>query len=476
MSRIKPFPPQQRGAALLMMMLAVIIAMSTVMLSKLNRNDLRTRQLTQTQATLAEARAALLDFAMLNPDTNPLQPHSLPCPDIDDTGGFAEGEAHSSSCGAQGVSVTGRLPWRTLGIPALKDAASACLWYVVSGSYKQAGSDTQTMINSDSNGQLQLLDIETGTIREGQDPEDRPIAMIFAAMQPLAGQTRPGYVAGQNCSAGADAASYLDTDSVSGVANSTLLSSADVVDLLAVASGWSEEHNDRVVTISRADLERAVRGRADFLGTMRGLGLVLAECLADYAGSNPGGINDKRLPWPAPVELPDYRADSAYDDINNGFISGRLPDGADDSNAVTGNTITRVISNCNSASVTNWSAQQHARWQHWKDHFFYAVAESHGPLATVPSACSSCLTVNGGGQYAAVVMFSGSRLGNLGQIRNAPPIDPDTKRTVSNYLEDQNAANVPGAAAALNFVSGAASGGFNDLLFCIDPQLVVTEC
>ena len=80
---------------------------------------------------------------------------------------------------------------------------------------------------------------------------------------------------------------------------------------------------------------------------------------------------------------------------------------------------------------------------------FYAVAESHLPTAAVPSNCSNCLTVNGAGQYAAVLLFSGQRMAALAQVRNAPPTDADTKQNTANYLEGNNAANIPGPGTLL---------------------------
>ena len=464
----------QKGAALLIIMLGLIAATATVLLLNLSRDDLRTRQLNQTQAMLATARAALIDYAVLNPDLNPTEPHSLPCPDIDGSGGFQDGEAHTTACGSAGVSMLGRLPWRSLGIPALKDATSACLWYVVSGSWKNAGVDTAAMVNLDSNGQLQLFDVESASIREGVSADERPVAMVIAPMQPLPGQIRPGSASGIDCVPGATAADYLDTDTSSGLSNSSLGGSSDAIDVLAVVAGSRDDHNDRIVTISRADIERRVTGRGDFLGSMRSLGLAAATCISNYGANNPLGVDDKRLPWPSTVTLADYRSNSAYDDSDSGIFSGRLADIVDNSNAATGNSIARVLSDCDSLVVPAWTAARLAQWQHWKDHFFYAVSGSFSPAAATPSTCGSCLTVNGSGQYAAVLIFANSRV--TGQQRNAPPTDSDTKRFASNYLEGLNASNIPGSATVADFQSGPQTAAFNDLLFCIDDQLVVSEC
>ena len=141
-----------------------------------------------------------------------------------------------------------------------------------------------------------------------------------------------------------------------------------------------------------------------------------------------------------------------------------------------GNPVARILSDCDPGAVPQWTTQMMALWQNWKDHFFYAVAESFAPPAAVPSNCTTCLTVNGAGQYAAVVLFADARLNALGQIRNAPPTDADTRNAVSNYLEDANAANMPYMAGTVDFVSQPATATFNDLLFCVDDALAVTEC
>ena len=466
----------QQGAALLLLMLAVILATSTVLLANLDRDEIRTRKLADTQQALAAARTALIEYALINPDINPGRAHSLPCPDIDDSGGFADGEAHTSACAARGVTVAGRLPWRTLGIPAPRDAAAACLWYVVSGSHKDAAGETAEMINADSNGQLQLFGIDAGRIIAGQSADSRPIAMVIAAMRPLAGQVRPGYDASRQCVAGADPIDYLDTDAASSIGNAVQSGVVDAVDVLAVSAAYRVNHNDQVLSITRADIERRVTASTDFAEKMRALGLAAAACVANYGTQNSGGPGDRRLPWPAPLAMADYRPDSAYNDADSGFFTGRLPDIADDSNATTGNPVARMLTDCDSVSVPAWTPEMLARWRNWKDHFFYAVAESHTPTATVPSTCSGCLSVNGAGQYAAVLAFANSRLPGTGQVRNAPPTDADTKSVIGNYLESTNASNFPGTGLATDFVSVAASGSFNDLLFCVDEQLLVAEC
>lgn len=467
---------RQRGAALLLLMLGVIVATATVLVVTVNVDALKARRQANSLDALSEARDALLDYALVSPQLVPGGAHGLPCPDIDSSGGFLEGEAHSTACGPAGETVIGRLPWRTLGIPALKDGSSECLWYVVSGSWKHAGAATGAMINADTNGQLQLASVDTGTLLAGAAPQDRAVAAIIAAMPPVDRQRRPATSAGMQCSDPRRLADYLEDDTASGSSNSTLLGSPDVIDVLGVAAEVNDLHNDRVVLISRADVAARIHSHPGFLAQMRSLGLAAATCVANYAATNPGGANDRRMPWPARVALADYREDTEYDDTAGTLLAGRLADVVDDSNLFTANPVARVLSDCDSAAVPAWDAGMAALWRNWKDHFFYAIAGSFAPTAAVPSVCSDCLTVNGVGSYAAILMFGNRRLESVAQVRNAPPLDVDTRSNPSNYLEAANAANVPGTGALLDYDSQPVSSTFNDLLFCIDDNLVVSEC
>ena len=476
MNRTSARPHRQRGAALLVMMLGVILATATVLVVTVNVDALKARRQATSLDVLGQARDALLDYALVSPHLAPGGSHGLPCPDLDDTGGFLEGEAHTTACGPAGETVIGRLPWRTLGLPALKDGSAECLWYVVSGSWKLADAATGAMINADTNGQLQLASVDTGALLAGAAAEDRPVAAIIAAMPPLDRQRRPATAAGMQCSDPRRTSDYLEDDVASGSSNAVLAGSPNVIDVLGLAAEANDLHNDKVVLISRADIARRIHSQPGFEADMRALGLAAAECIADYAAKNPGGATDRRMPWPAPVALGDYRQDAQYDDVAGTILAGRLADVVDDSSGLTANPVLRVLSDCDSAAVPAWTGAMQARWQHWKDHFFYAVAGSFAPVATVPSVCSDCLTVNGAGSYAAILMFGNRRLTGAGQVRNAPPLDADTRSMPSNYLEAANAANVPGTGALLDYASQPASSSFNDLLFCVDDNLVVSEC
>lgn len=466
----------QSGAALLLMMLVVIVAAAAMLVARLNRNDWQQVESSATQAALAAAKAALLDYAGSSPDLVPGAAVQLPCPDLDNSGATRDGEAHTSSCGAAGSSMLGRLPWKTLGMPVPRDGSGECLWYVVSGEYKSAAAATSPMINPDSNGQLEIYQSETASIVAGLTPSSRPVALVIAPRAALPGQVRQLAPApDRQCNDDFNAAAYLDSDAGSGISNANLAGGI-AIEQFVRAAGVNSDLNDRILAIERAELAELVYGRHDYDARMRQLAAAVAQCVAAYGLSNPGGASDLRLPWPAPLSLGDYRLDANYDDTAGGVLSGRLADTVDDSSAATANTIARLLSDCNPLAVPAWSAAMRQTWANWKDHFFYYVAESFSPAAPTPSGCSNCLSVNGAGAYAAVVVFANRRLAGTAQVRDAPPLDADTRFDIANYLEGRNESGHPYSGGTVDLESQPQNASFNDIVYCIDAALGVSAC
>jgi type II secretory pathway pseudopilin PulG len=458
------------------MMLVVIVGAAAILVTKLSGNSGRSISAATTQVAMATARNALLDYATSYPDLVPGESIQLPCPDIDAGGATLDGEAHRLNCGAPGETVIGRFPWKSLGIPAQRDGAGECLWYVVSGEYKSAATAKSEMINPDSNGQLQLFQSESGSLIEGATPSTRAVAMIFAPQKALSGQIRQSVTQpGQQCSDDFSAASFLDSDAGTGISNAVVTPGVGI-DQFIRSIGAEGTTNDHVVTIRRDELADLAYGRHDFETRMRSATESIAKCIAAYGASNPGGPDDRRLPWPAPTSLADYRVDTQYDDVTGGVLSGRLADVTDDSNGSTGNSLIRVLSDCPAAAVPEWNAETLDLWKNWKDHFFYYVAESFDPVSPVPNICTNCISINAAGQYAAVILFANRRLQGTGQVRNAPPVDTDTKFRVLNYLEGSNESSHPYTTGPVNLESRTADATFNDILYCIDPSLSVSAC
>lgn len=464
----------QRGAALILLLLILVVGAASLFTSRLAQRSSANLQIQQHARALADAKQALLGYALTYYDTNPGEFGFLPCPDINNGGPAAEGEEHAAACGAQYATAMGRLPWKTLGLtPATRDGGE-CIWYAVSGTHKNATGAKAEMLNTDTNGLLQVFAANGTTSLTGATPDSRAVAVLFAPGIALGGQSRTplGFGVGQ-CGGNYTPTGYLDN--ANGIDNAALSGLADTIDPL-IARGNDIAVNDQVLFITRDEIEQQLARRSDTQIRLQQLTQAVAECIADYGNTNPGGANDLRLPWPAPVNLADYRAAGNYDDSGLGILSGRVPDVVDDSNAQTLNPITNVVTGCNALTVPSWTAEMATLWAHWKDHLFVAVADGFKPDATTPTACGTCLSVNGAGNYAAVILFSGRRLAALNQLRDAPPVDTDTKSTIGNYLEDRNASNHPNLPGNGDYESATASANFNDVLYCIDPAMSVSPC
>jgi hypothetical protein len=468
---------RQRGAALLIMLLLLVLGGVVLFSRHLSLQLPNASRARANAALLAEAKEALLGYAATWDATHPGEFGLLPCPDIDATGLLSEGDAHELLCGLQHQSMLGRLPWRTLGIDPGRTRGGECLWYAVSGTWKAGGLARPAMINTDASGQFRVLAADGSTVIAGATAGERPVAILIAPGSPLAGQLRLTLPTGvSQCGGSFLATGYLDSDAGSGINNATLSLLPDSVDDFISTDPGAMTVNDQVLFITRGEIEARILRRADVQTRLRDLTRAVARCIADYGLRNPGGSGDRRLPWPAPVDLVDYRSAAQYNDTPVGELSGRVPNTVNDSNAQTGNLSPGVLTACNSATVPEWTPAMATLWQHWKDHLFYAVALDYRPSGAPAAGCSTCLRVNGAGNWAAVVMFSGSRLATLGQVRDEPPMSADTRNVIGNYLEGRNAGNHPNVAGNGNYESTTASTTFNDVLYCLDANLAVSSC
>src|SRR5215207_9438444 len=135
-------PLHSRGQALLILILMMGVGSMLLVYGSTTALGRAVKAESYTRGVLDQARQALIGRAVA--DAN--RPGSLPCPDTDD-----DGSAElfvGSSC----PSYVGRLPWRTLGIGDLRDAAGERLWYALSPNFRDH--PTAPAINSDSTGTL----------------------------------------------------------------------------------------------------------------------------------------------------------------------------------------------------------------------------------------------------------------------------------------------------------------------------------
>ena len=159
---------RQRGAAflILVMMLAIAAVSFIVFAAPGERNQLAASQ--KTTEALEAARDALIGFAAARV-SNTDRLGDLPCPAIS----YATGDAGTTCSTA--TSRIGFLPWRTLGIPDLRDGSGAPLLYAVSNGFKN--NPRTGILNSDTAGDFTVAG-------------ENAIAIVLAPGLPIGTQDR----------------------------------------------------------------------------------------------------------------------------------------------------------------------------------------------------------------------------------------------------------------------------------------------
>jgi type II secretory pathway pseudopilin PulG len=487
-----PAPRRERGSALLIILALIGIGAAFLLVSALMSNPQIERDKI-TAAALAQAKEALIGYAATYGDTHLVSGNAvyvfghLPCPDL---GTGIEG-SEASSCSGKNISALGRLPWKTLGLPPLRDSSGECLWYAVSGSFK---SNTKPdLLNWDSDGQFQILAEDGVTVMAGSNATNydgtHPVAVIFSAGPILPGQDRTPAASGvAECGGNYTPSNYLDT--LASINNAIVSATANAITRF-ISGKTSDTFNDRLLFITADEIfAKRIEKRSDFPGTYfndpsltapYGLLQKTAQCIANY-GKNNADPTDKRLPWAAPLTIPDF-ANDTLDDTPN-LLAGRPPFKVKDSDSSTNNTlvssgnsyrlldITTCPAGWNMVAGNPATSSQDGWWDKWKDHLFYAVADAFKPSSavakqTTPCSSGSCLTVDGIGPYAAVLIFAGKKLASPAQSR-----DTLAQKTVaSNYLEGVNASSIAaGTGTAYTKITSATA---NDVLVCIKQDLTI---
>src|SRR5690606_22372944 len=121
----------------------------------------------------------------------------LPCPDTDDDGtGLVVATGLPENCDAQDKRL-GRLPWKSLGLPDLRDGDGERLWYAVSATFKRdllthcALPTAADCINSDSRGTISVRDPNGALRYDGTNPDPWiPSGAIAVIIAPGAALTR----------------------------------------------------------------------------------------------------------------------------------------------------------------------------------------------------------------------------------------------------------------------------------------------
>jgi type II secretory pathway pseudopilin PulG len=235
----------QAGFAAALLLVILVLGSLYALLTSINAAtaDLQRVRDDATTAALKQAKEALIAYAAMRPTG----PGHLPCPDSNN-----DGDTEGAACGLAATRI-GRLPWRTLGLPDLRDANGERLWYAVSRCFLERPLGTELAIcpngyrvNSDLQGALQVT---------GLAPAGNVVAIIFA---PNAAITTAALTQARAGAASNDVMQYLEANDKD--ANGVL----DGDDVFSLRSRCERADcpggafNDLLVTITHQELFDAV--------------------------------------------------------------------------------------------------------------------------------------------------------------------------------------------------------------------------
>lgn len=430
---------KQRGAALMIMLVIMVMGAATFLVSSFNSSVLQVGRDKITADALAQAKEALISYAAsvtLTPSGSK-RPGDLPCPDTNNDG-LAESSCGNAS-GSTGQNMRlGRLPWKTLGLPDLRDSSGERLWYAVSNNFKN---NTRTaLLNSDTPGTITVFASAGNILYNGDTTVGTgAVAVIIAPGDTLqrTDKTTPqdrsitGINAPENyldIALGEDNANFVDGSSTNGFIQGRIKDNSGNVIL-----------NDQLLVITQNNIMQAIQKR---------VASEVKQCLNEYA-KDPQ--NKGRYPWAAKL---DPANPVNYTDSSNQLF-GRIPDNpfnntVNDSNDQMNDT---WMGNCNINSSSGW-------WLNWKEVVFYGLSDAYKPVdplllpaANVCASVGACLSVNPPSATADkkfAVVVAGRKL--TGQVRTSNA----DKGTLNNYLE------APNNGGATVFSQGAFSAIFND--------------
>lgn len=395
----------QKGMVLLMLLLIFTLIASIYVLKSLDSTGINNERAEKTQKALAQAKIALLAFAS-NRDFTPSgcgnncpRPGDLPCPDTNNDG-LAELSCGNAAGTTGQANRLGRLPWRTLGIPDLRDGHGERLWYAVSSRYKN--NSRFRPLNSDTAATITLRN-STGNIINNGSTTTGLAALVISpgpAFTRADNIVQVRNVANQNLAVnyldvalGEDSQDFVDSN-VNGFISGPV---RDALGDLIV--------NDRVLAITRADMNNMMEKR------------VLAEvrnALTAGAYPDPASFADVTCLGNGLINAPDCSE-------SLGITRGRIP-----ANPGAAWNATSILRGENS---NNWF-QLNA----WREQVYYAVSSACVPLPAPPVSCltlNNALTLPVDGK-PLVLIASGVALAGQVRVTNA------NKTQVKNYLEDEN--------------------------------------
>jgi len=303
----------QQGMVLVAILAIALLVGSYFFFSSLNLAAVRVDRDRATNDVLARAKEALIAYAAA--DQN--RPGELPCPDVNDDGKLVIGE---DLVGSACASLTGRLPWITLGLPDLRDDAGERLWYSLSNDFHANGT---VALNSDT-AYRSLPTPNLSLTLTGTTPATNLVAIVFSPGTVL---TRTdGIAQARGCTVGVNCDATLKCTTVP-ASNTPKCNPANFLDIAAgednadanrifVSAPRSDSFNDRLMPIFSDDIMWLVERRA-----ARELAQRLRDHYDAWQGSAVVAGTDKGFyPYAVPFGDPATAAVGT-----NGTTSGMLP-------------------------------------------------------------------------------------------------------------------------------------------------------
>ena len=284
---------RQSGAALIIMLVILVLGAAWFLVSAVSSPQDRTAlERAHNAKVLEQAKRALIGYvANEAARTGENNPGHIPCPEALGNIGGPNAGVEATFCAA---SPMGRLPWRTLGIDQLRDAADEPLWLVVASGWRRVNAGTPTVINSDCDDVLSTRLCSTSRFTVDGVPR-AAVALIIApgrAFQP--GNQPPNCTAFNQTRAGipvADPRNYLECQNAA--AGTTY-----------VTTGPAGSFNDQVLVVSAADIlpsiEAAVAQRFE-----KQFAPQIVGTYSNIDGTNPAWpATTSVLPFAAPMADP----------------------------------------------------------------------------------------------------------------------------------------------------------------------------
>ena len=267
----------QRGVILFALLAAFAVMAAVLLASALGASGSRAGQRMRNAAVLSHAKQALVGYVAeraVQPEEN--DPGRLPCPEA---AGYVGTPREGIAAGSCALPAVGRLPWRTLGLDKLTDAAGEPLWYVVSPGWALPTTRSMLSINSDTRGRL----VVAGRAQSA-------VALIIAPGAPLDVRAT-AHCRARLQSRGAATLNYRDYLECE--------NASSPLDETFVATGPSESFNDQLLPVTAGDLlpllEAAIEVR---------IGREIAPALRAAYGGPEWGPAALRIPYAAPFGNP----------------------------------------------------------------------------------------------------------------------------------------------------------------------------